>query len=179
VLRNINKIYEFATHFSNLNLRYVESLRGFDPNKKKLQHLQTLGFDNSFFKKHMTENRDTDDNAPSSDVSDLDTLQSTTELDKKQGKGPSENSVKSADSTPKSTTSRSIAPMAHHSNKETQSYSNRGGDNNPPHPKIDSSHKLSVDKKRKKMGGQAEEPEIESENMELEPDLDNVFCYLD
>jgi hypothetical protein len=32
VLRNVNKIEEFAAHFNNLNLRYVERLRGFDPN---------------------------------------------------------------------------------------------------------------------------------------------------
>jgi hypothetical protein len=59
VLRNVNKIDEFTAHFSNLNLRYDESLRGFDPNNFFLQHLQTLGFDNYFFKKHLTENRDT------------------------------------------------------------------------------------------------------------------------
>jgi hypothetical protein len=68
--------------------------------------------------------------------------------------------------------------MSHHNNKETQISSNGGGDNDPPHSKIDSSHKLPVDKKRKKIVGQAEEPEIQSENMELEPDLDSVFCYL-
>jgi hypothetical protein len=36
-----------------------------------------------------------------------------------------------------------------------------------------------VEKKRKKIVGQAEEPEIESENMELETDLDSVFRKLD
>jgi hypothetical protein len=46
--------------------------------------------------------------------------------------------------------------MAHHNNKATQSYSNRGGDNDPPHSKIDSSHKLPVDKKRKKKCGTGE-----------------------
>jgi hypothetical protein len=80
VLRNANKIDEFAAHFNNLNLRYDEILRGFDPNKLFLQHLQTLGFDNYFFKKHLTENRNIDDNAPASDVDNLDTLQSTTKL---------------------------------------------------------------------------------------------------
>ena len=75
-------------------------------------------------------------------------------------------------------TSQSIAPMAHHNNKETQNYSNGGGDNDSPHSKIDSSHKLPVDKKRKKIVWEAEEPEIESENMELEPDLDSVFHNL-
>jgi len=105
MLSNVNKIDEFAAHSSNLNLRYAESLRGFDPNKIFLQHLQTLGFGNCFFKKHLTENRDTGDNAPASDVSDLDTLQSTTKLYRKQGKGPDEKSVQSTNNTPKSTTS--------------------------------------------------------------------------
>jgi len=36
-----------------------------------------------------------------------------------------------------------------------------------------------VEKKRKKIVGQAEEPEIESENMELETDLDSIFRNLD
>ena len=31
MLKNVNKIDEFAAHSSNLNLRYVEILRGFDP----------------------------------------------------------------------------------------------------------------------------------------------------
>ena len=136
-----------------MNLRYAENLRGFDPNKFFLQHLQTLGFDNYFFKKHLTENRDTGGNAPSFDVDDLDTLQSNTKLFRQQGKGPSDKSVQSANNTPKSTTSQSITPTAHYKNKETQSSSNGGGDNNPPHCKIDSSHKLSVEKKRKKNVG--------------------------
>jgi hypothetical protein len=36
-----------------------------------------------------------------------------------------------------------------------------------------------MEKKRKKIVGQAEEPEIESENMELYTDLDSVFRNLD
>jgi hypothetical protein len=36
-----------------------------------------------------------------------------------------------------------------------------------------------VEKERKKIVGQAKEPEIESENMELETNLDSVFCNLD
>jgi hypothetical protein len=127
----------------------------------------------------MFENRDTGDNSHASDAGDLDTLQRSTKLYRQQGKGPGDKSVQSANSTPKSTTSRSIAPTAHHNNKATQSSSNKGGDNDPPHSKIDSSHKLPVDKKRKKNVGQAEEPEIQSENMELETDLDSVLCYLD
>jgi hypothetical protein len=119
VLKNVNKIDEFATHFNNLNLIYDETLRGFDPNNFFLQHLQTLGFENSSFKKHMTKKLDTGNNAHASDVSDLDTLQSTTELYKKQGKLPGEKSVQLTNNTPKSETSQSITPMAHHNNKET------------------------------------------------------------
>jgi hypothetical protein len=171
VLRNVKKIDEFTTHSSNLNLRYAENLRGFDPNIFFLQHLQTLGFGNLFFKKHLTENKDTGDNAPASDARE----QSTTELYNEQGKGISEKSVQSTNITPKSMTSRSIAPTAHHNNKETQISSNEGGDNDHPHSKIDSSHKIPVDKKRKKFAGQAKEPKIQSEKMELVPDLDNVF----
>jgi hypothetical protein len=179
VLKNVNKIDEFAVHSSNFNLRYVESIRGFDPDNIFRQHLQTLGLDDCFFKKHLSENRDTGGNAPASDADDLDTLQSNTKLYRKQGKGPGDKSVQSTNNTPKSTTSQSIAPMTHHNNKETQISSNGGGDNDPPHSKIDSSHKLPVDKKRKKNVGQAEEPEIQSENMELDTDLDSMLCYLD
>jgi hypothetical protein len=32
MLRNVKKFDEFATHFNNLNLRYAEILRGFNPN---------------------------------------------------------------------------------------------------------------------------------------------------
>jgi hypothetical protein len=76
-------------------------------------------------------------------------------------------------------TSQIISPMAHPSNKETQNYSNAGGDKNPPRSKMDSSHKLPMRKKIKNIVGKAEEPEIESEYMELEIDLDNVLCNVD
>jgi hypothetical protein len=36
-----------------------------------------------------------------------------------------------------------------------------------------------VQKKGKRIVGEAEEPEIESENMELDTDLDSIFCNLD
>jgi hypothetical protein len=159
MLRNVKKIEEFAACFSNLRLIYVETLTGFDPDKIFLQHLQTLGLGNFFFKKHPTKNRDTSDNAPASDVDDLDTLQNTIELSKQQGKDPGEKSVQSTNNTPISTTSRSIAPTSHHNKKRTQSYS-KGGDNDPPHPKIDNSHKLPVDKKKKKLWDKWKSPKF-------------------
>jgi hypothetical protein len=90
-----------------------------------------------------------------------------------------EKSVQSSKNAPKSTISRSIAQTTHHNNKATRSSLNGEGHNDPPHPKIDSSQRLPLDKSRKQFVGQAEEPEIQSENIELEPDLDSIFHYLD
>jgi hypothetical protein len=148
-LKNINKIDDFTTHFSIFNLRYDEYIRGFDPYDIFRQHLQSLGLDDCLVNKHLPKNIDSD--GPASDTGDVETVQSCTKLYMQQGKGPSDKSVQSANTTPKCRTSLSIAPMAHHNNKETQSSSNGGGDNDPPHSKIDSSHKLLVEKKRKKM----------------------------
>jgi hypothetical protein len=83
MLNNINKIDEFTTHFNNLNLRYVERIRGFDPNGFFLENLLAVGLEKSFFQRHMSENRDTNDKNYSYDVDNLDTLQSTIELYKK------------------------------------------------------------------------------------------------
>jgi hypothetical protein len=96
-----------------------------------------------------------------------------------QGKGPGDKSVQSENITPKSTTSWSIAPTTHHNNKETQSSSKGGGDNDPSRSKIDSSHKLSVEKKRRKNVGKAEQPEIQIQKMELDIDLDSMILFLD
>jgi hypothetical protein len=82
VFRNINKIVKFAGHFNNLNLRYVERLRGFDPNVIFLKHLLAFGFNNSFIHTLLNEDIDNDENTPSPDVGDLETLKSTNELHK-------------------------------------------------------------------------------------------------
>jgi hypothetical protein len=155
VLKNINKIYEFATHSSISNLRYAEIIRGFDPYNIFRQHLQTLGLNDCFLNKHLPKNKDSGGNGPASDADEVDIVQSCTKLYTQQGKGPNDKSVQSKNNTPKITTSQSIAPTVHHSNKETHISSNGGGDNDPPHSKIDSSHKLPVEKKRKKNVEQA------------------------
>jgi hypothetical protein len=69
--------------------------------------------------------------------------------------------------------------MAQPSKKATRISSNGGGDKNHPRGKIDSSRKLPVRKKRKNVVEQAEELGIESEDMELETNLDSVFCKVD
>jgi hypothetical protein len=96
-------------------------------------------------------------------------------LYRQQGKGSGEKSGQSSASTPKSTTSQSIASTAHPSKKATQKSSNRGGDKNPPRGKIDSSHKFPPTKKRKNIVEQIEEPEIESEHMQLETFMDALL----
>jgi hypothetical protein len=58
MFRNINKIDEFANHFNNVNLKYVEKIKGFDPNKIFVEHmlymmldLETLLNTNDFYSK--------------------------------------------------------------------------------------------------------------------------------
>jgi hypothetical protein len=45
---NMNKIDEFASHFHNLNLRYVEREKWFDHRKSFVEHLLEIGFNNYF-----------------------------------------------------------------------------------------------------------------------------------
>jgi hypothetical protein len=171
---NINKIDEFASHFKNLNLTYVEMLKGFDPNGFFRENLLSVGFSNSFIHRRLTKDKDSDDNTPASENCGIETLQSANELYRQQGKTTDEKSAQSLVNTPKSTTSQSIASMAHPSKKETHKSSNRGGDKNPPRAKIDNSHKLPLTKKRKNIVGQAEEPEIESEHVQLETETKHM-----
>jgi hypothetical protein len=80
VLKNVNKIDEFAVHSSISNLRYAEIIRGFDPYNIFRQHLQTLGVYDCFLKKHLPKNRDSGDNTPASDADNVDIVQSCTKL---------------------------------------------------------------------------------------------------
>jgi hypothetical protein len=168
------RLTNLSSHFKKLNLTYAERLKGFDPNGIFREHLLAVGFSSSFIHRHLTEDRDSDDNNPASGDCDAETLQSATELYRQQGKVSSEKSAQSPANTPKSTTSQSIASTTHPSKKETQKSSNEGGDKNPPHIKIDSSHKIPLTKKRKNNAGQADEPEIESEQVQLEIETEHM-----
>jgi hypothetical protein len=55
VLRNINKIDEFANHFNNVSLKYAEKIKGFDPNKIFVGHMLSVGFSNSFIQTVLSE----------------------------------------------------------------------------------------------------------------------------
>jgi hypothetical protein len=76
VCRNVNKIDEFSGHFKNLNLTYAERLKGFDPDGIFREHLLAVGFSSSFIHRHLTEDRDSDDNNPASGDCDGETFQS-------------------------------------------------------------------------------------------------------
>jgi len=132
VCRNINKIDEFSTHLNKLNVTYDERIKGFNPNEIFQEHLLVVGFNNSFIHRHLTQDRDSVDNNPSSANYNAETLQSVTELYKQHGKVSDEKSTQSPTNTPKSTTSQRITSMAYPSKKETQKYSKEGGDKNPP-----------------------------------------------
>jgi hypothetical protein len=93
VCRNVNKIDEFVGHFKKLNLTYAERLKGFDPNGIFREHLLVVGFSDSFIHRHLAEDRDSDDNNPAFGDCDVETLQSTTELYKQQGKVSGEKSA--------------------------------------------------------------------------------------
>ena len=40
---NMNKIDEFVGHFNNVSLKYAEKIKGFDPNKTFVEHMQSMG----------------------------------------------------------------------------------------------------------------------------------------
>jgi hypothetical protein len=182
----MNKIDEFANHFHNLNLKYAEKIRGFDPNKIFVEHMLTMGFSNSFIHTVLGEEEDNHLGNPTHTVGDLETVLSTNELYKQRGKGPSEKSAQSPTINPKTTTPRSSAPVAHPSKKVINNSSGGGGDKNPPPGKIESSHKLPLRKKRKNIVQEEEEHHVESdinrfslEDMELEADIEKMFPNID
>jgi hypothetical protein len=103
IFRNINKIDEFASHFNNVSLKYVEKIKGFDPNKIFVEHMLSVGFSNSFIQTTLNEEEEEGNNqsTPVHEAGDLETILSTNELYKQKGKGPSERSAQSPVVTPK------------------------------------------------------------------------------
>jgi hypothetical protein len=109
-----------------------------------------VGFKNPFIHIVLSEEEDNNLGAPTHNVGDLEMVLSTNEFYKHKGKGPSEKSSQSPTLTPKTTTSRSNALVAHPSRKVNNSSSGGGGEKNPPPRKLESSHKLPLRKKEEK-----------------------------
>jgi hypothetical protein len=55
IFRNINKIDEFASHFNNASLKYVEKIKGYDPKNIFVEHMILVGFSNSFIQTTLNE----------------------------------------------------------------------------------------------------------------------------
>jgi hypothetical protein len=182
-LRNINKIDEFASHFNNVSLNYVEKIKGFDPKKISIEHMLSIGFSNSFIQTILSEEEEFNiQNTHVHNTGDLETLLSSNDLYKKKGKNLGERSAQSPIFTPKNVTSRSNTPSAHPVNKFVNNSSSGGGYMNPPSRKIEISHKLPVRKKRKTPLQDEENNLIENgiqsfslEDIELEENIKNIF----
>jgi hypothetical protein len=186
VFINMNKIDEFANHFHNLNLKYVENIRGFEPNGIFVEHMLTMGFCSSFIHTFLGEEEDNKVGNPTHTVGDLEMVLSTNELYKQRGKGPSEKSAKSPNVTPNTSTPQRSARTTHSSKKVTNSSSGEGGYTNPPPGKNEISHKLPLRKKRKNISQEEEEHRVESDlnrfslkDMDLEFDIENMFPNID
>jgi hypothetical protein len=132
IFRNINKIDEFANHFSNVNPKYVENIKGFDPNKIFVEHMLLVGFNNSFIHTILSEEEENNLGSLAQKSSELETILNTNEFHKKKGKGPSEKRSQSPVVTPKTTTSRINAPTTQPTRKATNSSSSGRGEKNPP-----------------------------------------------
>jgi hypothetical protein len=174
-----------VNHFHNVDLKYVENINGFDPNRIFVEHIMAVGLNNSFIHIVLSEKEDNNLGAPTHNVGDLETILSTNEFYKKKGKGPREKSAQSPTVTPKTTTSQKNAPVAHPTIKVTNTSSSNGGEKNPPSGKIKRSHKLPLRKKMKNVVQEEEDHHIESdinnfslEDMDLEADIKKMFPTL-
>jgi hypothetical protein len=186
IFRSMNKIDEFTCHFHSLNLKYAERVKGFDPSGIFVEHILGVGFINYFINAILNEDKDNVLGTPARDAGDLEMILNTNESYTQKGKGPGEKSAQSSTVTPKSTTSRSSAPITHQIKKVTHNSSGRGGDKNPPLGKNESSHKLPLRKKIKNIVQEEEGPRGESdihelslEDMELKIDIEKVFPNVD
>jgi hypothetical protein len=92
IFRNINKIGDFANHFHDLNLKYVE-IKGFEPNIIFVEHMLAVRFSNSFIHTIMSEEENNNLGSPAHNAGGLETILSTNEFYKKKGKGLSEKSA--------------------------------------------------------------------------------------
>jgi hypothetical protein len=147
ILRNLNKIDEFEGHFHSLNLKYVEKLKGFNPNGIFVKHLLVVGFNNYFINIILNEDKDNASGSPSHETSDMETILITNGLYKKKQEIMGEKSAQSQTTTPKTIESQRITLMAYPCKKFTHSYSSGGGDKNPPYGKIEIYHKIPTIKK--------------------------------
>jgi hypothetical protein len=186
IFNNIKKINEFTNHFHNLNLKYAEKIKGFEPNGIFVEHMLGVGFINSFIHTSLSEEEDDNLGAPIDNAGDLEMVLNTNEFYKQKGKGPNENISHSPTVTPKTKTSRRNASVTHPYRKVINNSSGDGGEKNPPPGKKEIWHKLPLRKKIKNIMQEEEDQHIESdinsyslEDMELKADIKKMFPNID
>jgi hypothetical protein len=79
-----------VNHFNNVNLKYAQNIKGFDPKKSFMEHMLSVEFKNSFVHTILSEEEDKNLGSLAHNGGDLETVLSTNEFYKKKGKGPSE-----------------------------------------------------------------------------------------
>jgi hypothetical protein len=128
----MNKIDEFSNHFHNLNLKYAERIKGFDPSGIFVEHMLAVGFSNSFVHTVLSEEEDNNLGAPTHNVGDLEMVLSTNEFYKSRKVRVLARRVPSPQLLLLilQHLERS-APVAHPSRKVTNNSSGGGGDKNP------------------------------------------------
>jgi hypothetical protein len=89
----MNQINEFANHFHNLNLKYDEKIKGFEPNGIFVEHMLVVGFRNSFIHIFLGEEEDNNLGSPTHNVVYLEMILNTNEFYKQKEKGPSKKSA--------------------------------------------------------------------------------------
>jgi hypothetical protein len=82
-----------VNQFHNLNLKYVEKIKGFDPSGIFVEHMLVMVFRNSVVHTMLSEEEYDNLSAPTHNVGDLETVLSTNKFYKHKGKGPSEKSA--------------------------------------------------------------------------------------
>jgi hypothetical protein len=81
IFKNTNKIDKFVSHFNNVNLKYVQKIKGFDPNKIFLEHMILVGFCNSFIQTTLNEEEEGNNQSTHlHEAGDLETILNTNEF---------------------------------------------------------------------------------------------------
>jgi hypothetical protein len=79
ILMNMNMINCFVDHFHILNLKYVDKVKGFDPNGIFVEHLLAVSFNSSFINTILNEDEDNTSGILSRDTNILETILNTNE----------------------------------------------------------------------------------------------------
>jgi hypothetical protein len=66
-----------VNHFNNVNLKYAEKIKRYDPKKIFVEHMVSVGFNNFFIHIILNEVEDKSQSAPIHNVGDLETILST------------------------------------------------------------------------------------------------------